>query len=180
MSYEKKLKSAIRKQDISEIERVFEQIYYAYGKLVGFVISKYVLNTADIEELINDVFLGFSKVLYSIKLDNIKYYLVVQAKNAAINFVKKNSKTKCEYIDDCFDESSYSNKNSMLYEIVFDMKNCLTEYEINIIVLHTVYCYSFVDLSKKYNKPTSTISSTYHRSIKKMKEFYKRGGNRNA
>ena len=121
MSYEKKLISAIKKQDISAIERIFEQIYYDYGKLVGFVISKYVSNTADIEELINDVFLKFSKVLYSIKLDSIKYYLVVQAKNTAINFVKKNSNIKFEYIDDCFDKSLESNKNSMLYELIVDI-----------------------------------------------------------
>lgn len=175
MSYEKKLISAIRKQDMFAIEKIFEKIYYEYGKLVGFVISKYVSNTADIEELINDVFLNFSKVLYSIKLDNIKYYLVTQAKNAAINFVKKNGKCKFEYIDDCLE----TRNDSMFYELVCDMKNCLTDYEINIIVLHSVYCYTFVDLSKKYNKPISTISSIYHRAIRKMEFFYKKGGKQN-
>ena len=179
MSYEKKLLSSIRRNDLAAIEKTFEQIYYEYGKLVGFVISKYVTNINDVEELTNDVFLKFSKVLYSIKLDNIKYYLVVLAKNAAINFVKKNSKIKFEYIDDHFEDNIESNKESLMYEVIYDMKKYLTTNEINIILLHSVYCYSFVELAKKYDKPTTTISSTYHRAIKKMKIFYKKGGNEN-
>ena len=176
MSFEKKLKRAIRKNDLLEIEKVFEQIYYKYGKLIGFVISKYVSNNSDVEELVNDVFLNFSKVLFSIKLDNIKYYLVVQAKNTAINFVKKNSKKIIIYNDDFFDQNDETSKESIMYEVLKDMENCLTEYEIKIIVLHSVYCYSFVALSKKYNKPVTTISSTYHRSIKKIKAYYGKKG----
>mgnify|MGYP003312171066 CR=1 FL=1 len=52
MSFEKKLKQAIRKNDLLEIEKVFEKIYYKYGKLIGFVISKYVSNSSDVEELV--------------------------------------------------------------------------------------------------------------------------------
>lgn len=174
MSYERELSHAIRKKDVLEIERIFEQIYYKYGRLVGFIISKYVSNINDVEELTNDVFLNFSKVLQFIKLDNIKYYLVVQAKNTAINFVKKTSKLKCKYVDEWYEEKQDIDKDSMIYEVVSDMKKCLSTAEINIILLHAVYCYSFVELSRKLKKPVTTISSTYHRAIKKMKDFYTR------
>lgn len=176
MSYERKLVSAIKRKDELKIEKLFEEIYYKYGKLVGFIISKYVSNVNDVEELINDVFLKFSRVLYTIKFDNIKYYLIVQAKNAAINFVKKTKKINFEYIDDYFEDSIDMNTESIIYEVICNMKKCLTEYEINIILLHSIYCYSFVELAKKYNKPTTTISSTYHRAIKKINNFYIREG----
>lgn len=174
MSLESKMIRALNKKDINQIEHVFEEIYYKYGKLVGFVISKYVYNISDVEELINDVFCNFSKVLYSIKFDNIKYYLVVQAKNAAINFIKKNKGVKFEYVDDYVDNQDGKDEG-LLYELIKDMKKIISDLEINVILLRTVYCYSFVDLAKKYKKPITTISSIYHRAIKKLKKVYKGG-----
>ena len=175
MTYEKSLARAIKAKNSLEIEKAFEQIYYKYGKLVAFVISKYVFNKNDIEELVNDVFLNFSRVLYSIKLDNIKYYLVVQAKNAAINFVKKNSKKRIEYVDDWIEENNEIENKSLVNNVIQDMKKCLSSEEIKIIILHSIYCYSFVELAKKYNRPTTTISSMFHRAIKKMRKFYIKG-----
>lgn len=174
MLYEKSLARAIKKKNSIEIEKLFEQIYYKYGKLVGFVISKYVSNKNDIEELVNDVFLNFSRVLHSIRLDNIKYYLIVQAKNTAINFVKKNSKMKVEYIDDWFEDINNNLDTFGMDSVIQNMKKCLSCEEIKIILLHSVYCYSFVEIAKKYNKPTTTISSIYHRAIKKINKFYKK------
>ena len=42
MSLERKLERALSSNDIQIIDSVFEEIFYKYGKLVGFVISKYV------------------------------------------------------------------------------------------------------------------------------------------
>ena len=44
MSFEKKLSKAIKHNNPYKIEQIFEEIYYEYGKLVGFIISKYVNN----------------------------------------------------------------------------------------------------------------------------------------
>ena len=42
MSLENKLQKAINSKKPEKIEIVFEEIYYEYGKLVGFIISKYI------------------------------------------------------------------------------------------------------------------------------------------
>ena len=68
MSLEKRLEKAIASKNVQKIEIVFEEIYYEYGKLVGFIISKYVYNKSDIEELVDDVFVNFSKQLLQSKL----------------------------------------------------------------------------------------------------------------
>ena len=59
MSLERKLENALLLNDIQRIDLLFEEIYYRYGKLVGFVISKYVFVKEDIEESISDVFISF-------------------------------------------------------------------------------------------------------------------------
>ncbi len=48
MSFEKRLERAIRAGDGDKIEKIFEDIYYEYGKLVAYIISKYVSNKQDI------------------------------------------------------------------------------------------------------------------------------------
>lgn len=169
MNYEKEFTKAIKRNNIEKIEELFENLYLEYGKLIGFVISKYVSKKEDIEELVNDVFLQFSKVLFSIKLDNIKYYLVTAAKNTSINFVKrKDNKLNVEYNEE-YVVSIKDNitDNTKYYELIHDMEKYLTMFEINIIILHSVYDYSFKELGIKYQKPASSINSTYHRAIDK-------------
>ncbi len=82
MSFEKRLERAISNGDADKIEAIFEEIYLEYGKLIAYVISRYVAGKEDIEELTNDVFVNFSKVLFRIELTNIKYYLVHKPKTA--------------------------------------------------------------------------------------------------
>ena len=167
MNYEKEIIKAIKKNDLVKIEEVFEKIYFEYGKLVGFIISKYVTKKEDIEELVNDIFLKFSSVLFDIKLDNIKYYLVVSAKNAAINFLKKkDNKLNIEYNDEYIKTLKQDQvDNSKYYDLVHNMEQYLSELEINIIILHSVYDYSFKELAIKYQKSISSINSIYHRAI---------------
>lgn len=173
MNYEKELAKAIKRKDTNRIEELFEMIYFDFGTLVGFIISKYVSRKEDIEELVNDVFLQFSKVLFDIKLKNIKYYLVVSAKNISINFLKrKEHKLYIEYNEEYVNnQKDLLHENSRYYELISMMEEYLTEFEINVILLHSVYDYSFKELSIKYQKPASTINSTYHRAIEKISKM---------
>jgi len=172
MSLENKLIKAIKSKNPEKIENVFEEIYYEYGKLVGFIISKYVSKKDDIEELVDDVFLSFSKAMLKTEINNIKYYLVAQAKNASINFINKRD-NKIEIV---YDELYISNNiytQSKYYELVYEMEKILSKKEINIILLHTIYNYSFDDISKKLNIPLQSIASVYRRAIKKFNKGVK-------
>ncbi len=170
MSFERRLQKAIKNYDTEKIESIFEEIYREYGKLVAYIISKYVAEKEDIEELTNDVFVTFSTVLHRIKLDNIKYYLVVQAKNSAVNFLKKNSKQyNIEYVERV-ELSSLDEDKTAFYEIIDEMKSCLTEDEINIILLHAVYDKTFREIADMYEKSINTVKSTYRRAIAKLRK----------
>jgi len=172
VSLEKKLQKAIESKNIHKIENVFEEIYYEYGKLVGFIISKYVIKKEDIEELVDDVFINFSKIIYKTSIDNIKYYLVTQAKNTSINFIQK----KANKLDLIYDETllyEQEETNSKYYELISEMKLVLNDIEINIILLHVVYNYTFDEIAIKLSKPLSSIASTYRRAIKKFNKEVK-------
>ncbi len=174
MSFERRLKRAIADRDIDRIESIFGEIYMEYGKLVGFIISKYVTGMEDVEELTNDVFVNFSRVLCRIELDNIKYYLVVQAKNSAINFLKRKERTQSHitYVENvdfgCVDED-----HELYKELIDDLCEYLSDEEVNIIVLHSVYEKSFVEIAERLERSDATVRAVYHRAIAKYKK--KRG-----
>ncbi len=171
MTYERKLARAIADADLDMLEKLFEEIYYKYGKLVGFIISKYVPDKEDIEELTNDVFVNFSKALGRIELDNIKYYLVVQAKNSAINFVKKKTnRQETVYVEKVDAGEVDRDDQTPYYELLEDLRQYLTEDEVNIVVLHSVYEESFVEIGKRFGRPTTTVKSTYHRALAKYRK----------
>jgi RNA polymerase sigma factor (sigma-70 family) len=168
VSLEKRLEKAIASKNVQKIEIVFEEIYYEYGKLVGFIISKYVYNKSDIEELVDDVFVNFSKAMMKTKIENIKYYLVVQTKNICINYINRNNKLNIVYDDEII--FSQNNNDSKYYELINEMERILNKDEIQIVLLHTIYNYTFDEIANKLSKPLPTIASMYRRTIKKMKK----------
>lgn len=174
MTLEEKLLHAKKNKNIQKLEIVFEEIYNEYSKLVGYIISKYVKNKEDIEELINDVFLKFVNAFLKNDINSIKCYLIILAKNETINFIKKKNRIQIvyddEYIENSGEELGYNNG---YYELIDEMKKILSEKEINIILLYSVYNYSFVEIAKKYTSPVTTINSIYHRAIKKFKKGMK-------
>ncbi|MDE5547036.1 MAG: sigma-70 family RNA polymerase sigma factor, partial [Anaeroplasmataceae bacterium] len=86
----KRLYHRIQSRNEEKIHKIFNEIYATYCKLVFFVISKYVNQLEDIEDLTNDVFLSFFNQIQQINLtDNIKSYLTTSAKNKALDFMNK-------------------------------------------------------------------------------------------
>ena len=174
MNLEDKLKRAIKKKKTESVHLVFEEIYETYSKLVYFKVIQYIDNRQDAIDLTQDVFLSFYEKIFKSDINNIKYYLMVTAKNKALNYLKsqKNIITLEEnivydYVDDCSNNEEYNN-------IIDDMKKYLSEREINILLEHIIDGNSFKDLSVKYNIPLNTVISIYHRALKK----YKKGVNK--
>lgn len=178
MSLEKKLLRAIKSNNRYTIDNVFELIYYEHCKLVGYVISKYVSKKEDVEELVNDVFMSFYKAAFKIEINNIKYYLLKSAKNVSMDFYrKKSNKLEVVYNEENVFEYIES-KDSIYGYLLNEMKKVLSDEEINIIILHLIYDYTFKELADKYHKPISTISSVYNRALKKFKKGVNENGSK--
>jgi RNA polymerase sigma-70 factor (ECF subfamily) len=173
MTLEQKLKKALKSNNTSNIHTIFEEIYNTYVKLVYFTIMKYIQNSRDIEDLTQEVFISFFNNLSNIEFKSIKYYLVVSAKNKSINFLKKQNINVVFDDELVYQQEDFNNETSYLI-LIENMKNYLSDYEIEVIIEHTIYNLSFKQIAKNKNKSINTVISTYYRAISK----YKKGENK--
>ena len=170
---DKKIMNAINSKDINRINEAFNEFYNHYFKLIYYIISQYIDNTYDIEDLTQDVFVKFFNNITNINLDNnIKYYLTTMAKNTALNFIKyqnKNIIVKDDLILSIIDNNSTTDK--YIYKnLLEDLSKYLDELEVKIIIYHNLEGMKFKDISKILNKSTNTVITIYHRAIKKFKK----------
>ena len=171
MELERKLSRAINSGEADRVEKVFEQIYYTYCNLVAYIISKYVQKREDIEELTDDVFVSFSRAMFNTEFRSIKFYLVSSAKNAAVNFVKRNLGKEIVYLEDVNSQQDVAYcSDTPFWELVNALQSVLTEYETQVVLQRAVFGYTFEEMAHSFNLPASTVRSTFNRAIKKCKK----------
>lgn len=169
MILEKKLEKAIKNSNNNQIDYVFEEIYNKYYNLVSYIISQYIKNNNDVEELVNDTFVNFYNSLFKVQIDNIKYYLVKSSKNISLDFIKK-KKIVYEYNEDYVNNYKEEDEATMYDEIMILLEKCLSKEEIKIILLHNIDCYTLKEIANIINKPYNSVISIYNRAIKKVKK----------
>ena len=169
LSLEKKLNKILKSNDENKIHEIFEEIYNEYNKLIFVTINNYIKNIQDSEELVQDTFVSFFNSLHKKEIINIKYYLLVIAKNKALDFIKLNKRNLQIYEDVIYD-SLDDTDTSFFIDVFYDLKKYLNDFEIELIINHIVYNFSFKELSIKYNQKINTLITTYNRAIKKYKK----------
>lgn len=148
----------INQYNSKEKMKLFEEIYNEYYKLVCYILSKYITNEKDIEELANDIFLNFFNNMKKIK-SSIKYYLVVSARNLAINFLNKQSRENNYFLNDEFiDQMSSRPLNQNYNRILLYLKEYLTNEEIEIIEDHLIYEKKFKLIAEERKKDENWFS----------------------
>lgn len=175
MSIETKLNNALKSKNETIINSVFEEIYQKYGKIVYLRLFEYLGKKDVVEDLLQDVFVSFFNNLNKIKLNNIKYYLLVSAKNKALDYLKSQNNDliiDSNYVYD--NEEIIESKTSIEFnELIFKMKSILTKEEIDIVLKHIVDGYSFKKIAKEQSKSINSVLTKYYRALKKVKEVYK-------
>lgn len=169
MNIESKLISVLKTGDRNRIEKIFEEIYEKYYKLLYFCVGSYITQKEDIEDIVMDTFLSFFNNLDSIDLDgNIKNYLVRSAKNKAINLQKKKREVLIENIEEySLDFDNDSNGNDLM-DIIRDSLN---DDERELFLSHVIEDISLRKLSKMRDENINTTKSKYHRIRKKLYEI---------
>ena len=152
------------------VEKAFNIVYKEYSYLVFYVIFQIVKDNDLALELTNETFTNFFIIKDNIKFSkNIKYYLVTTGKNLAINKIKKDSRI-IELNDNyTYEESMTDDFNSYIEKF----KEFLTKEEIDLIVYHLLYDFSFKEIAKSKQTTVNVISSKYKRTIDKIKKHYK-------
>lgn len=169
MNIESKLISVLKTGDRNRIEKIFEEIYEKYYKLLYFCVGSYITQREDIEDIVMDTFLSFFNNLDSIDLNgNIKNYLVRSAKNKAINLQKKKREVLIENIEEfSLDFGNDSNGNDLM-DIIRDSLN---DDERELFLSHVIEDISLRKLSKMRDENINTTKSKYHRIRKKLYEI---------
>ena len=150
-------------------ENAFNIIYKEYSYLVYYISLKIIKDSSEALAITNEVFYQFFINRKNInKTKNIKYYLVTISKNISLNYIKKHSN-----VVELLDIYSYNPKyNNSFDEYINKFKDFLNEEEIDIIVMHFLYDFSFKEIALEKKQTTNAISSKYRRCILKIREHY--------
>ena len=152
------------------VENAFNIVYKEYSYLVFYVILQIVKDNDLALELTNEAFTNFFINKDNINSSkNVKYYLVTTGKNLAINRMKKDSR-----IVELSDNYVYEEKKTDDFDTYIEkFKEFLNKEEIDIIVYHLLYDFSFKEIARNKNVSINVISSKYKRAIDKIKKYYK-------
>lgn len=152
------------------VENAFNIVYKEYSYLVFYVILQIVKDNDLALELTNETFTNFFINKDNINSSkNVKYYLVTTGKNLAINRMKKDSR-----IIELSDNYTYElNKTDDFKSYIEKFKEFLNKEEIDLIVYHLLYDFSFKEIARNKNVSINVISSKYKRAIDKIKKYYK-------
>ncbi len=175
MTDEKRLFRAINSNRKEEPEATFNYIYHKYKPLVIFIAAQYIKNEADIEDIVQETFIELFNDLESIKT-TIRSYLTVCCKHNALDFLKKNKMISHEDNEVLlsYDDNPVSDYSELAYsgfnELINNMKNYLSEEDINIILLHLIDELKFDDIALKLNQNPRTIKTKYYRALDKYRK----------
>lgn len=153
------------------VEKAFNEIYNEYSYLVYYVSLKIIKDSSEAQAITNEVFYRF--FANKDKIDSsksIKYFLITICKNLSIDYLKN-----INNVEELKDNQSYTLEYSNDFNSYIEQfKSFLDEEEIEIIVLHFLYDFSFKEIAKQSNKSINAISSKYRRILAKIKQNYSR------
>lgn len=155
-----------------EMNRSFNIIFEKYRYLVYTVAYDILKNVEESKDIVNETFLKmYEKRANFTNEGDLKYYLLVIARNLSINRSKQ-LQYHLSYSDDMAGKSD--DKDISLYLEKF--KRVLDREEYKYLVLHIVYGFTFLEIAKANHLTISQVSSKYQRGIKKLRDYY--GGNK--
>ena len=172
---EERIIKALRSNNKKIVEEAFEEVYYQYYKLLFYIAVKMISDSERASDIVNDVFLTFFNNIKKIDLyKNIKYYLVTATKNTCLNELKK-QKLKVEFNEDIVNQVADNKESKVWEEFIEEFKKFLSIEEIELIVDHLVFDYTFKEIAKSKGVSLFSVSSKYKRAIDKLKKHYERG-----
>lgn len=154
------------------VEESFNVIYNEFSYLIYYLSLKIVKDESMAREITNETFMMFFINKDRIDINkNLKYYLTSTAKNLSINYLNKIN--KLEPLNDNI--STINTKVDHFNEYIEKFKDFLDEQEIDLIVLHLLYDFTFKEIARDKNVSINVITSKYNRAIKKVRKHYKEG-----
>ncbi len=143
-------------------------VYKSYRSLLYFIISTYVNQKEDCDDVYQNVFMKILSKRDEVKdPSSLHSYLCAMAKNEAIDYAKKSSR---EQSNDSLEEICVESQTTQLdYFLPYD----LSKEEKKIIGYRLTFGLSWQEVSELVGIPVATAKYRYVQAIKKIKGVYK-------
>ncbi|MDD3841857.1 MAG: RNA polymerase sigma factor [Candidatus Izemoplasmatales bacterium] len=154
----------------------FDQIYEITHKAVFYSALGILKDQSLAEDIMQDTYIKFMKSPQSYHEKNFLAYLITIAKNLAINEYK--SRKRVQYTDNL--EQNYEMAFTGCIEINAEKKDLieralsvLDPLEKNVVLLYNISNMTHKEISLVLSKPIGTITWTYAKALKKIREAIK-------
>lgn len=149
-------------------EEAIALVYKSYRALLYFIISTYISQKEDCDDVYQNVFMKILSKRDEVKdPSSLHSYLCTMAKNEAIDYVKKFSR---EQSNDALEEICETSRETQLdYFLPYD----LTKEEKIIVGYRLTFGLSWKEVSKLVGIPVPTAKYRYAQAIDKIKGVYK-------
>lgn len=169
----------VTKQTIKDLklgsEDAFNEVYYAYNRLIYFILFSIVKQRQNAEDLMQEAFFKMYTSIHTLN-DNSKfhYWFIRLTKNIALNYIRKKTPPLIDFVDDM----AYCNAEMIHIDspVIDEFKGYLTDLEYQIVILKIVHNLTFLQIADLHNKKISVITRLYYSGIKKIKYLFHKGG----
>lgn len=170
MTDEKRLFKIISTNNQRLIDDALNDIYETYKPLLVFVASKYLNDSEDIKDVVQETFIEFFQHINQ-EHKNIKAYLTIACKHHAIDLLRK--KKHIQYVSE--DELSTLVDDNLIHhnsfiEMIHDLRLYIPEEEVNIIIFHLIDGFTFQEIAVKMYSNANTIKTRYYRALRKYQK----------
>ena len=147
-------------------EDAIGKVYEEYKNLMYFVIASYISQPEDCEDVLSEAFIKAINHRQDIKdSKKIKSFLVTIARNAALDFLRKEKPVvNSEIIEEMYGEEDQYNVMLNLLEPLLTNKETIVTY------YRAVFSYSWEEISELTGIPESTARAIYASAKEKLRK----------
>ena len=163
MGLSKKTIQLFKDGDKIAIGIVFEE----YKKLLYFIISTYVSNPDDCNDLLSESFIKAIANKDSLKSTHeIKSFLSSIAKNEALQFLRKSKEIVSDSLDDIY---GINDKGNLSLDYLCPL---LSDKETIVVYYRAVFSYTWKEIREETGIPESTSKLIYKNAKEKLRKEY--------
>ena len=156
----------------------FDSIYHLTKQGVFSLTLSILKNPYSAEDIMQETYLKVKeKILYYNDGTNGYAWILTIARNLCFNYLNRNKKvdvldtSEHEYLNPVTDKN-FEREDMPIFKIA---KNVLTNYELQIVLMYSVYGYKHREIAAALNKPLGSVLWTYNNALKKLKKELKKG-----
>lgn len=155
-------------------EEAFQFIFDNYSKMVFAYCSKFISNTKDIEDCMQEVFLHLLEKIYTFDSSRGTFssWFISLTLNFVRNYVRDNRVHKSTYLLTDEEVLLISVDSTVDYDLMIeDIKNLIGNIEFKIIVLKVGYELSYREISKLVGMSESTCRRVFNKNYEIVKKY---------